>query len=130
MCTHKSPYCWKTISVSQRKIVKSLHVPSANGDPSHEHSFTVMFSLHPNEFQIDGCDILVSILVSLTPELLLYLHCLNTVTVIGLATINISLLKPSACSDLWGKPMFCVLKFFFQLSLWLLSLIFDLLNIK
>lgn len=68
-----------------------LHVPSANGDPSHEHSCTVMFSMHPNEFQIDGCDIPVSILVSLTLEL--YLHHLSDATVIGLATVNISLVK-------------------------------------
>lgn len=93
-----------------------LQVPSTNGDPSHEHSCTVMFSLHPNEFQINGCDIPVSILVSLTLELLLYLRHLSDATVIGLETINISLVKLSAGSDWPGKPMVCLLKIHFFLN--------------
>lgn len=103
LCTHKSPYCWKTAYVSQ---IRS----SAKGDPSHQHDCTVMFSLHPNESQINGCDIPVSILVSLALELLLIYTVLSDTTVIGLATINISLVKPSACSDWSGNPMACVLK--------------------
>lgn len=90
-----------------------LHVPSANGDPSRQHDCTVAFSLHPNEFQIDGCDTCVSILVSLALELLLIYTILSDATVIGLATINISLVKPSACSEWSGNPIVCILKIHF-----------------
>lgn len=69
-----------------------------------------MFILHPNESQINGCDIPASILVSLTLELLLIYTVLSDATVIGLATINISSAKPLAFSDWSGNPMVCVLK--------------------
>jgi len=55
-----------------------------------------MFSLHLKEFQINGCDIPVSILVSLTLELLLIYTVLSDAAVIELTTINISLVKPSS----------------------------------
>lgn len=66
----ESLYCWNLtlgscISSSMGSSQTALSAVTANGDPSQLVG-TVMFTLHPNESQINDSDILISILVSLT----------------------------------------------------------------
>lgn len=103
---------WVCFSWKDSKI--ALHVPSVNGDPSHQHNCTVVCTLHPNESQINGHDNPFSILVALALGLLLIYTALSNATVIGLAKINTSLVKSSSCSDWSGNPMARVLEIHFQ----------------